>query len=71
MMTVDRCDFQVPPSVKGWYGILCEADSKAAFWNGTDWAQYPLRAYSRSMEAFKTREAALDWASQQPDQNGS
>jgi hypothetical protein len=37
-MTVDRCDFQVPPAVPGWYGILSETESKAAFWNGTDWA---------------------------------
>ncbi len=33
-MTFDRCDFQVPPAVQGWYGILTETGSKAALWNG-------------------------------------
>ena len=33
-MTVDCCDFQVPPAVHGWYGILTETGSKAALWNG-------------------------------------
>jgi hypothetical protein len=66
-MTVDRCDFQVPPAGPGWYGILTETGSKAALWNGADWAEYPRRAYARSMKAFDTREAALDWARSQPD----
>jgi hypothetical protein len=35
-MIVDRCDFQVPPATPGWYGILSETGSKAAFWDGTD-----------------------------------
>jgi hypothetical protein len=26
-MTVDRCDFQVPPAAPGWYGILTETRS--------------------------------------------
>ena len=46
-MTVDRCDFQVPPAIPGWYGILTEA----ALWNGADWGEYPRRAYARSMKA--------------------
>ena len=66
-MTVDRCDFQVPPAIPGWYGILSETGIKAALWNGADWAEYPVRAYARSMKAFDTREAALDWATSQPD----
>jgi hypothetical protein len=66
-MTVNRCDFQVPPAVPGWYGILSEAESNAAFWNGTDWAEYPVRAYARSTKAFDTEEAALDWTRLQPD----
>jgi hypothetical protein len=66
-MTVDRCDFQVPPAVPGWYGILTETGSKAALWNGADWAEYPRRAYARLMKAFSTEEAALDWAQSQPD----
>jgi hypothetical protein len=66
-MTVDRCDFQVPPAVPGWYGILTETGSKAALWNGADWTEYPRRAYARSMKAFGTEEAALDWARSQPD----
>jgi hypothetical protein len=66
-MTVDRCDFQVPPAVTGGYGILTEDESTAAFWNGADWAAYPRWAYVRSMEAFDTEEAALDWARSQPD----
>ena len=65
-MTVDRCDFQVPPALPGWHGILSETGSKAAFWNGDDWAEYPVRAYARSMRAFDTEEAALDWARSQP-----
>jgi hypothetical protein len=65
MMTIDRCDFQVPPPGPGWYGILTESGSKAAFWNGTDWADYPVRAYMRSMKAFDTEEAA--WTRSQPD----
>jgi hypothetical protein len=56
-MTVDRCDFQVPPAIPG----------KAAFWNGADWAEYPRRAYARSMKAFDTEEAALGWTRSQPD----
>jgi hypothetical protein len=51
----------------GWYGILAETESKAAFWNGTDWAEYPRRAYARSMKAFDTEEAALEWTGFQPD----
>jgi hypothetical protein len=39
-MTIDRCDFQVPPAMPGWYGILSETGSKAALWNGADWAEY-------------------------------
>jgi hypothetical protein len=66
-MTVDRCDFQVPPAVYGWYGILSETASMAAFWNGIDWAEYPARAYMRSMKAFDRREAASGWARSQPD----
>jgi hypothetical protein len=61
-MTVDRCDFQVPPAVHGWYGILTETGSKAALWDGADWAEYPRRAYTRSMKAFDSK-AALDWRS--------
>jgi hypothetical protein len=66
-MTADRCDFQVPPATFGWYGILSETGSKAAFWTGIDWPEYPARAYARSMKAFDTEEAALDWARSQPD----
>jgi hypothetical protein len=66
-MTVDRCDFHVPPAVPGWYGILAEAESKGAFWSGADWAEYPVRAYARSMKALDTEGAALDWARSQPD----
>jgi hypothetical protein len=66
-MTIDRCDFQVPPAMPGWYGILSEAKSGAARWDGSDWAEYPIRAYARSMRAFDTEEAALDWARSQPD----
>jgi hypothetical protein len=66
-MRVDRCDFQVPPAAPGWYGILTEAGSKAALWNGADWGEYPRRAYARSMKAFDTEEAALGWARSQPD----
>jgi hypothetical protein len=66
-MTVDRCDFQVPPAGRDWYGILTETGSKAALWDGADWAEYPRRAYARSMKAFGTEEAALDWARSQPD----
>jgi hypothetical protein len=39
-MTIDRCDFQVPPAMPGWYGINSETGSKAALWNGADWAEY-------------------------------
>ena len=70
-MTVDRCDFQVPPAYNGWYGILTENGTIAALWTGTDWAAYPLRAYSRSMEVFETEEAALAWARSQPDHRAS
>jgi hypothetical protein len=66
-MIIDRCDFQVPPAIAGLYGILSETGSKAAFWNDRDWAEYPVRAYARSMKAFETEEAALDWARSQPD----
>ena len=66
-MTVDRCDFQVPPAGPGWYGILTENGSKASLWNGADRAEYPRRAYARSRKAFGTEEAALDWARSQPD----
>ena len=66
-MTVDRCDFQFPPPAPRWYGILTETGSKVALWNGADWAEYPRRAYARSMKAFGTEEAALDWARSQPD----
>jgi hypothetical protein len=66
-MTVEGCDFHVPPAVPGWYGILAEAESKAAFWSGADWAEYPVRAYARSMKAFDTEGATLDWARSQPD----
>jgi hypothetical protein len=66
-MTVDRCDFQVPPASPGWYGVLTETGSMVALWTGADWAEYPLRAYARSMKAFDAREAALGWARSQPD----
>jgi hypothetical protein len=71
-MRVDRCDFHVPPAATGWYGIMSrEANGdvwlQAAFWNGSDWAEYPVRAYSRSMATFPTKAAALDWAFWQPD----
>jgi hypothetical protein len=66
-MTVNRCDFQVPPAVPGRYGILSEAESNAAFSNGTDWAEYPVRAYARSRKALETEEAAFDWTRLQPD----
>jgi hypothetical protein len=66
-MTVDRCDFQVPPAILGWYGILTETGSIAALWNGADWAEYSRRAYARSMKAFGTEEAALGWTRSQPD----
>jgi hypothetical protein len=61
-MTVDRCDFQVPPAAPGWYGILTETGSRAALWNGADWAEYPRRSYARSMKAFGSK-AALVWRS--------
>lgn len=57
-MTVDRCDFQVPPAVPGWHGILTEAGSKAALWNGTAGRNIPS-GYARSMKVFSTAEAAL------------
>ena len=71
-MTVDRCDFQVPPAGPGWYGIIAGDAAgnvlhQAAFWNGSDWAKYPVRAYARSMGTFPTKEAALAWALAQPD----
>jgi hypothetical protein len=66
-MTVDRCDFQVPPTAPGWYGILTETGSMAALWSGADWAVYPLRAYARSMKTFDTEQTALAWARSQPD----
>jgi hypothetical protein len=49
------------------YGILAKAESKAAFWSGADWAEYPVRAYARSMKAFDTERATLVWARSQPD----
>lgn len=72
MMTLDRCDFQIPPSVPGWYGIVAGDAAgnvlhQAAFWTGGDWAKYPVRAYVRSKAVFPTKQAALDWASSQPD----
>jgi hypothetical protein len=66
-VTVDRCDFQVPPAVTGWYGILSETEGQAAFWDGSDLAEYPVRAYARSMKAFSTEAAALDWTRLQSD----
>ncbi len=58
MMAVDRCDFQVPPTAPGWYGIDPHRDRKqAVLWHGADWAEYPRRAYARSMKAFGTEEA--------------
>jgi hypothetical protein len=73
MMTVDRCDFQIPPAVPGWYGIVSGDAAagnilhQAAFWNGGDWEKYPVRAYARSTAAFATGEAALEWAISQLD----
>jgi hypothetical protein len=68
-ITVDRGDFQIPPASSRWYGILTETGSRAALWNGADWTEYPRRAYTRSMKAFDTEEAALDWARSQPDRH--
>jgi hypothetical protein len=72
MMTVDRCDFQVPPAGPGWYGIIAGDAAgnvlhQAAYWNGSDWVKYPVRAYARSIGTFPTKQAALDWALAQPD----
>jgi hypothetical protein len=56
----------------GWYGVV-SGDAAgnilhhAAFWNGTNWWKYPIRADARSTAAFPTKEAALDWATSQPD----
>jgi hypothetical protein len=66
-VTVDRCDFQVPPSVTGWYGILSQdmvgsVLHQAAYWTGRDWREYPVRAYTRSIGTFPTKKAALAWA---------
>jgi hypothetical protein len=36
-----------------WYGILSETGSKAAFWNGPEWADYPVRANMRFNEGFR------------------
>jgi hypothetical protein len=71
-MTVDRCDFQVPPAGPGWYGIMSGDAAgnvlrQAAYWTGRDWAEYPARAYARSIGTFPTKEAALAWATSQPD----
>jgi hypothetical protein len=71
-MMVDRCDFQVPPAGPGWYGIIAGDAAgnvlhQAAFWNGSEWVEYPVRAYARSIGTFPTKQAALDWALAQPD----
>jgi hypothetical protein len=66
-MTIDRCDFQVPPAKPGWYGIISAAGGGAAFWSGRDWAPYPVLARTRSMQDFNTEAAALDWAASQRD----
>jgi hypothetical protein len=71
-MTIDCCDFQVPPEAPGWYGILSEDRAgnvlhQAACWTGIDWSEYPVRAYARSLRAFRTEAAALDWTRPQPD----
>ena len=64
-MTIDRCDFQVPPDQPGWYGIISATGSSAAFWSGRDWVPYPVLARTRSMQVFSTEATALDWATSQ------
>jgi hypothetical protein len=52
--------------IAGWQGILFETGSKAAFWNDRNWTEYPVGA-TRSMKAFSTEAAALDWTGLQSD----
>jgi hypothetical protein len=63
-MTVDRCDFQVPPARPGWYGVVSGDAAgntlhQAAFWNGSDWAKYPVRAYARSIRLCRRNRAPM------------
>jgi hypothetical protein len=71
-MTPDRCDFEIPPSQPGWYGVLCSRDSwgvwaKAVYWTGSEWRDYPKLAYARSTRGFETEDAVRDWLAEQRD----
>lgn len=58
-------DFQVPPSARGWYGVICDAGNGvsmvAVYWTGQDWLDYPRLPRMRSRGAFDTEEEAEAW----------
>jgi hypothetical protein len=62
-MSVDRRDFKVPPAGPGWYDVI-SGDAcgnvlrQAGYWNGSDWAKYPVRAYARLVGTFPTIDRA-------------
>lgn len=62
-------DFQVPPSERGWYGVICDAgdgvSTVAVYWTGRDWHDYPRLPWMRSREAFDTEEEAGAWLEKQ------
>jgi hypothetical protein len=61
-MTVDLCDFQVPPAAPGWYGVLTETGGVAALWTVRIGLNIRLWLTSVRWLRFPTAQAALDWA---------
>jgi hypothetical protein len=66
-------DFLVPPSERGWYGVICDAgneiSSVAAYWSGRDWGDYPMMPWMRSRDVFDTQQEAEAWLKQQRPQS--
>jgi hypothetical protein len=62
-------DFQVPPSERGWYGVICDAgdgvSTVAVYWTGRDWLDYPRLPWMRSRETFDAEEEAVTWLEKQ------
>jgi hypothetical protein len=68
MMSGDRCDFQVPAAGPDWYGIIAGDAAgnilhQAAYWNGRDWAEYPVGLRPN----LPHKRGRHEWAASQPE----
>lgn len=69
---IDRVDFQVPPTLPGWYGVICGTGNGVAwtatvYWTGEEWSDHPQLVWARSRCGFPTEDAARAWLAKQPD----